>query len=266
MLVDFWSQSHQPVQLRQHRLIQTYRTSLEMLGKKLVGDRLVVDESRQEVVGVVGRKYKFVANLELIQAANRFFAEQGTFRAIKAVMRNRDMLLVGAHRDNKQRVGDVEFVQGVAVYNSETTRQAVYSPQLVFDNQSKTYAMQGQNSSNRMIHRQKKNFQIFLDELIQGAFRHESVLDMVVAGHRRLSGLPLFNRQTRAPVLQKLSKLLRENDIGARSVEFVIESLRGSDAATQWDVYRGLLLAAQKTALSDRLLRFTAWKMITKGG
>jgi hypothetical protein len=126
--------------------------------------------------------------------------------------------------------------------------------------------MQGQNSSNRMIHRQKKNFQIFLDELIQGAFRHESILDMVVAGHRRLSSLQLFNRQSRAPALQKLARLLRDNEIGARSVDTVLDSLRAMESATQWDVYRGLLVAAQKTTLSDRLLRFTAWKMLTKGG
>ncbi len=265
LLADVWAKSHLSELDKKRRFALVLRASLDSIGKELVGHRLVVDSQTSEVVGVVGRKYKFVANGEILGSLTRHFAETGSYRSVSATLNNRDVLLVGVRKTEVKRVADIEFRQGVAIYNSETTRQAIYAPQLIFDSVSQTYSMQGQSESNRMIHRSKKNFAIFLDDLLQGAVKHDSLLDKVVASQRQLVSQPLCDRSNRPKVLTELAKKLKEREIGARSIEIVTHALTQVDRATHWDLYRSLLLAASRTLGSDRAIRMTAFHMLIKG-
>jgi hypothetical protein len=114
-----------------------------------------------------------------------------------------------------------------------------------------------------MIHRQKKNFPIFLDELIQGAFRHASILEVATSGYQKLRVKRLPLSGDRQNSYDRLIKQLRTKEIGAKSIEIIVDELKGGGASTYWDLYRSMLVAAGRTNLSDRVLRFIAYKLLT---
>ena len=176
-----------------------------------------------------------------------------------------DVCLLGMCRSIIRRSGSVSFRQGVGVFNSETTRQAIYVPRLVYDSVSATYSIQPASPDNRLIHRSKKGFAESLDSVVSSAFVSRDNLDDVIAGFSKLCRSTLWTvPEGRAKVVRSLLDGLSNYEVGVvaqNSIRSVLDSKR---VATLWDFYQSLVLTAV-AGRSERTLRTCAFKLLLSG-
>lgn len=256
---------HLPVDDRRKTLLRTYHNALKLGIKEVTGTKLVVDKSDKTIVGVVGRTYKYVSNFDLLSMLSRNFGDRGNYVSGYSSIRNRDICLLGICRDVSRHANGVVFRQGVGVFNSETTRQAIYVPRLVYDSVTRSYSVEPANPDNRLIHRSKKGFAQSLDSVVSSAFVSKDNLDDVIAGFSRLTKTALWTGgESKAKVLRELIAGLDSIEVGVLAQNAVRSALEGMGTATLWDFYQSLALTAV-AGRSDRTLRTCAFKLLVSG-
>lgn len=264
VLFNLWSDSQLPEDQKNKLLLNIYRSAIQLSGRSITKYKFVVDFSKMEIVGVVGRKYKFVPNTEIIKSIQTYFNKGGDYVSIKATMRNRDLQIVAIRKGMQKRLGDIEFRQGVAIFNSETTRQAIYLPQLVFDSQSKSYSMEAADKENRLIHRAKKRFSQILAGVIDSAIHSASILDKCADNYTKLSRQVICDRSNTSDFLLKYQKSLQRYDITSVSASDVVNRLKTLEYVTHWDLYKSLVISANTMRSSERQLRLLAFEILNK--
>lgn len=264
MLASLWADSDLPQADRARAFLRIYHNSVSMVKSKLIGLRLVVDKVEKLIVGVVGGRYKFVANSELLRMVHKQFASSGDYRSFYASLNHRDMCLIGASKSLFRRDSDIVFRQGVAIFNSETTRQAVYVPQLIFDSVSGGYSVEPVTTKNRLVHRPKRGFAQELDATVSSAMHCKTGIEQAVDGYKRCAGELLWRSgEEKAVRLPGILAMLRDKEIGALAINTVNRSLEGLRSASLWDLYQSLVVTAA-TGRSERILRVNAYKLLHK--
>lgn len=253
---------------RQRQLIGIYNTVVKCVGGKLVGRRLVVDRravgtAEGVVVGAVGRHYRYVANADLLQAvASHVAGERNRYGMIKAELKNRDLFVLLGRRAASVTADGVVLRDGTAVYNSETTRRAIFLPNVLFDSETSSYSHATESSDNKLVHRKKKKFEQHLDAVVQVAFSADSILEQARGRVVEARRAELGNESNRELTLRKISGRLIERKVNAMPVERVISLLTRGGRISQWSLYAALLRAAVDYSSSERRLRMTAYRYL----
>ena len=217
------------------------------------------------VVGVVGRKYKYVSNFELLSMIKRNFDGDGKFQAYYGQLRNRDICLLAVCKPVVKKLDGVSFRQGVGLFNSETTRQAIYVPRLVFDSISGTYSQQPATADNRLIHRSKKGFAETLDSVVTSAYVDKDQLDDVASGFSVCNSRRLWtDSEHRTKVILALVESLRDREVGVIGLNSVRSMLESRKVASLWDLYQSMVCTAA-AGRSERSLRVCAFKLLITG-
>ncbi len=247
-------------------LLRIYNQAVKLAGANAVGFKLVVDKRGGHVVGVVGRTYKFVSNAEVLRLAARYFKQaQPGYVLMKAELNNRELSLLASRRGASVNSDGVSFKQGLALYNSETTKRAIFAPQVLFDSLTKSYSYEPESSANRMIHRRKKQFAVQLESLVTAAFQAGSFLETAANRHQELVKMPLSPVDKREAALHSISRRLLSRKLNALPVERVIASLGLIREPTRWDVYRAMVAVAGEFRSTERQLRMAAFRFLYKG-
>lgn len=248
----------------QIKMLQIYNAVIKLLGDRIVGHRLVVDRRANVIVGVVGRSYRYVSNHELLQSAAGYFSNS-TYVLTNATLWNRDLSMVCTQQKLVARSGEINFQQGLALYNSETTKRAIYAPRIVFDSGSGSYAMETEKITNKLIHKRKKKFAQQLDQLLLTAFRGDNLLPDVCRRHIELTKESLGSSANRPVVVASISSKLIRRQINSMPTERIANMLSQVKALSGWDLYTSLVAVASDFKSSERLLRTAAFEYLMKG-
>lgn len=229
--------------------------------------KLVVDRRNGEIVGLIGLKYRRVANAEIVRTVGPFLAarhpSQHVF--IRADVRNRDLFSLFAKPTTVRGESQVDWVEGLAVFNSETTKRAVALPSALLDSRTGGFSSQPEDETNRLIHRKRKGFDQLLHQLVVDAFNRQSWLPDLCPKIRALA------KQTHdvGPPLEALHKrcqlFLASSDVGPILTERVVRAIKHGDrrGTTSLDFYFALLTVADESMSAARQLRTLAYSILT---
>lgn len=262
---NLWDKSAVAVRLRQSTIIQIYNNSVRLRGRGLRGLRLVLDKSNGVVVGAVGRNYRYLSNSDLLQMVSPRFRSADSYEMVQATLSNRDLYLLSVQRSITKDVEGISFRQGLAIFNSETTRQAIYLPKVVFDSQSRGHSFEPENKTTKLIHRKSKRFTQRLDEVLTTAMQDDDLLDRVASSCSELIKQSCFPagglQKYRGQVVSKLEA----RKITVLPTERVLSLLGSLSRPSKWDFYQSLVVTANDFRGSSRLLRTVAFEFLLKG-
>lgn len=261
---NVWSTSTESELEKRNTLIRVFNNLVKLQFTQLESLRFVVAGESREIVGLVSRKYQRVPNIDLIHQL-RVGVEQGRFKPLQARLYNRDLFLLLSKRNSSIELRDGKWSQGLSVYNSETTKSAIYIPQAVFDSQSRSYSIFPESKENRIIHRKTKGFHQSLDAIVQTAMGHALVRDFIADGVVWRSQ-PVVSDASIDASVSRIKKQLVKVGFGVAVVERVEGFLRKSDAKviTRRMLYTTLLRVADLSSRSNRQLRSFANKTFLK--
>lgn len=260
-----WSESSSPADLRQKVILTTYNNAVKLIGKGVVGRKFVVNKKTGVIVGVVGRTYKYVPNAELLRIVRSKFSNNGDYAMVKAVLWNRDLMMLSIRKSAQQNLRDLTFRQGLALYNSETTRQAIYVPRAIFDTETRGYSLEPESKSTRLIHRKTKGFNQKLDEVVMQGFSGGDLLELAVQKYREMVSHVLFDRGNQSMVIPKIMSRLITKSVSTFPTERVINLLTSKAQCTRWDLYKSLVSTAGDFTGSERSLRNIAYGYLMQG-
>jgi len=266
VLAGIWSESKSPDALKRDTLLRVFNNILKLRFESLLKYQLVVDQAAGEIVGLVSRKYQRVPNVELLSEV--VAAASGTYQVVQARVDNRDMFVLFSRSGSAVAAADGTWSQGLAVYNSETSKRAVHLPLAVFDSVTKSYCLEAETKSNRLIHRKSKGFHQTLDAVVQTAVRRDGVVGPLVSassvGWRSGS---VIHGVTKLQALQKIKRGLVSKGFSATVIERVAHLLGSADipSITRRSLYISLLTVADESVSSSRLLRVFASTLLSKG-
>lgn len=247
-------------------VLRIYNQAVKLMGGVAVNHRLVLDKRSGHVVGLVGRSYKYVPNAEILNLASKYFKQAyPSYAMMRAELVNRELFLLATRKEAGVRHDGVEFRQGLAVYNSETTKRAIFTPRVLFDSSTKSYSHEPESKDNRMIHRRRKQFAVQLEGQITAAFQGGAFLEEAVQRYRDTMKIALSPVDKQDAVIQSISMRLVSQKLNALPVERVIASLRQVRELTRWEVYRSMVTVAGEFRSTERQLRMAAFRFLIKG-
>lgn len=249
-------------------VLQIYNAVVSLVGDRLSRHRFVLDTSTSTIVGIVSRKYQYISNYQLLQMGSKWFRGPGAeMRMLRAKIYNRDLFVLGMQSSEAVKVGpDLTFRQGIVMYNSETTRRAVFCPRAVFDSQTKSFCFQPADRQNRMAHVKSKYFESRLEDLVFRAFQTSVSAQDLISRAAQLSKSEICPVAKLESVAEAIKRKLTEADVNVRPTDYVLDEMAKSrPTVTQWDLYRSLVLSAERFNSSERQLRMLAFTYLMKG-
>lgn len=261
--------SEKPIAVRQAGILRAYNSLMSISFDRVRNHRYVLDAAQNCVVGVVGPKYEFVPNVRLVQESNPWLTGivKPSYKLLSAKLRNRDLRVILVRKEQAMADRGIRYAQGMAMYNSETTKRAVFLPQLLFDAETNSFSMEGETRVNRLIHRKRKNFANLLSDVIRGAVTYDLLLSEWVAGIRILRRTPIKPGASNAQVVGIVERRLTAKDISSGTIDMVLRLISEAgpdDVPTRWQLYRALIMAADKFGESERVLRQLAFSILSK--
>lgn len=257
VLSTVWRGSGDKPVVKREALLKVYNNLARLRLGELTKYRLVVDTTSREVVGVVSRKYQRVPNLLLLQETWPGVSEK--FVAVQAAMENRDLFLLLRRTDSSVKGGDGVWAQGIALYNSETSRRAIYVPRVVYDSGTKSYSLAAESKTNRLVHRKSKGFHQILDSVLQTAIQ-QPVMTKLIAAASGWRSQPASPGGGAAKTVLKLQRYLLARGFSTAVVDHILQQLRGDDSKgiSRRQVYSAVLTTADQSVSSSRSLRILA--------
>ncbi len=261
--------SEKPNPERQAGVLKAYNAMMTISFERVIGHRFVVDKNTKCALGIVGSKYQFVPNVRLVQETNPWLTgvTKPAYKLISARMRNRDLRVIMVRKDEAVKDQGIPYAQGLAMFNSETTKRAVFLPQLCFDGETGSFSMENDSKTNRLIHRKRKGFAALLSDVIRDSINHELQLQDWLSSIRILRRTPIRPAHASAQVAASVERRLAAKDIGSAAIDLVLRYLTeasGDGVPTKWMLYRALVMAAESFGDSERVLRQLAYGVLEK--
>lgn len=244
-------------------VLQIYNSMVRIAGNRLHGYSYVKDKSKGVIVGVVGRKYKFVSNYELLSnVATYFRGNRLRYKIVKGRFWNRDLFMLCLSNRDPVNCGPMHLLEGVSIYNSETTKNAIFIPRVLFDSETTSYSQEPETKQNRLIHRRKKNFGQSLQEVASYSFKAGSLVEELrETCLRRLSETVCPAEKNKLAAQYWTNELLKLQ-LNALPVSHAVSVFKRDELVTRWDFYKSLVRAATDFHSSERQLRTVAFQYL----
>lgn len=228
---------------------------------RLQRTKIVIDDRSNEITGLVGLRYYRVSNFELVDTIRPYIAPS-SHMFMEAELVNRELSAVLSRPSSRSTVKGVHWAEGLALFNSETTKRAVAVPRALLDSATRSFSMAEETQENRMIHRRRKQFRQHLDAMLVGAVSQDPWLHECEEKITKLVSSRLSAKGVESMLVSCKSRL-QEAGVGPRLAERLDDYIKSRvEDVRPIDFYFALLSIASKSKGASRIIKNVAYRMV----